>query len=64
MNQKRSTQLPYLMSCVREPTVSESYRGYLFINDNKGYARNVLSEPMNLKTRLSEVYSLIDAVPK
>jgi len=51
------------MSCVREPTVSESYRGYLFIND-KRYARNVLSEPMNLKTRLSEVYSLIDAVPK
>ena len=63
MNQKRSTQLPYLMSCVREPTVSESYRGYLFIND-KRYARNVLSEPMNLKTRLSEVYSLIDTVPK
>lgn len=48
---------PNPMSCVRETLVSESYRGNLFTND-KSYARNILSVPMNLKTRLSEVYSL------
>ena len=45
------------MTRVRETLISESYRGNLFTND-KSYARNVLSVPMNLKMRLSEVYSL------
>jgi len=39
------------MTRVREPTVSESYGGYLFIND-KRYTRNILSVPVNLKTHL------------
>jgi len=44
--------IPNPMTRVRETNVFESYRGYLFIND-KRYARNVLSVPVNLKTRLS-----------